>query len=159
MTTTIKSGIAEVKFARDPEDFFTGFLSKVAPQTLAILQDTVRELERDAQRDWPVRQPKLIWEKKRVVGERPTTQGSVNKFETGYTVTASNEFVAFVRNAAPYAWAIKMGVESVNKQGQDINLSLGARVANEVMFKPAKKQANRVAEALASDLTDGIKRS
>lgn len=159
MSKSIKSGIAEVKFSRDPDDFFTGFLSAVAPQTLRVLQDTVAELEAEAQRDWPVRQPRLIRKNGKVVGEKPTSQGSVNKFETGYAVSADNELVAFVRNNAPYAWAIKMGVESVNKRGEDINLSLGSRVANEVLFKPAKRQANKVAKALADDLTDGIKRS
>lgn len=159
MSKVIKSGNTQVTFSRDLDNFFTGFLSKVAPNTKQILEATVMEIEQDAMRDWPVRQPVLRRNQSgQVIGRQETTQRSYDKFETGYTATGRGEFIAFVRNTAPYAWAIKMGVESKNLRGQDINLSLGSRVANEVMFKPAKKASNRVAEALASDLTQEIKR-
>tara|TARA_R100000388_G_C7207802_1_gene142013 strand:+ start:316 stop:891 length:576 start_codon:yes stop_codon:yes gene_type:complete len=80
------------------------------------------------------------------------SQDSRGKLDRGILInTGSGEIVGFIRNTAPYAWAIKVGVNS------DSVLPLGARVCNELLWKPLKKDANKITRIIAKELTDAMK--
>ena len=119
------------------DDAFIDFLDEIAPNVRAIFDEVTADLMQHAQANWPVRQK--------------NSKGSVDDFERGITVT-SDSVSAYVRNTAPYAWAIKMGVDSKDRSGTAIMLPLGKRIAQEFLWSPAKKQTDKVAEALADDL-------
>ena len=81
-----------------------------------------------------------------------TSKGSKDKLYTELTIQGDDIF-ARVGNSAPYAWAIKVGVNT------DLPYSLGTSVSNELLWKPAKQKADRVVEILAAEMTQDIKRA
>lgn len=86
------------------------------------------------------------------------SKGSIDKFRTDLRIIGSGEVEASITNFAPYAWAIRMGVDSTTKGGAPIFMPLGRRVANELLWKPAKRQADKVADVVAEELLDNIRR-
>lgn len=144
---------AGIEIDTDLQDFYTGFLDKVAPNARKILTDEMEKIERDAKKDWPVRKPQIRKDKEgNVVFYREVTKGSWKMFERGFRITANGDFEAYLVNRAPYSWAIKFGVDSENNRGQDIIQPQGKRVADELMIKPQKKASNKIVKALADDL-------
>lgn len=144
---------AGIEIDTDLQDFYTGFLDKVAPNARKILTDEMEKIERDAKKDWPVRKPQIRKDKEgNVVFYREVTKGSWKMFERGFRITANGDFEAYLVNRAPYSWAIKFGVDSENNRGQDIIQPQGKRVADELMVKPQKKASNKIVKALADDL-------
>ena len=81
-----------------------------------------------------------------------TSKDSKNKLYTELTIQGDDIF-ARVGNSAPYAWAIRVGVNT------DLPYSLGTSVSNELLWKPAKQKADRVVEILAAEMTQDIKRA
>ena len=80
------------------------------------------------------------------------SQDSRGKLDRGILINmGSGEIVGFIRNTAEYAWAIKVGVNS------DSTLPLGARVSNELLWKPLKEDANKITRIIAKELTNVIK--
>ena len=153
MSTKITTKRAGIEIDTDLQQFYTGFLDKVAPNARKVLEDTLKKIEEDAVRDWPVRKPII---RKTAEGEvtffKKTSKGSWKKFERGFRILPGGVFEAYLRNRAPYSWTIKFGVDSENNRGQDIIQPQGKRVANELMIKPQRKAANKVVKALADDL-------
>jgi len=148
--TTKRAGI---EIDTDLQDFYTGFLDKVAPNARKILTDEMEKIEREAKKDWPVRKPQIRKDKEgNVVFYREVTKGSWKMFERGFRITANGDFEAYLVNRAPYSWAIKFGVDSENNRGQDIIQPQGKRVAQELMIKPQKKASRKIVKALADDL-------
>ena len=90
--------------------------------------------------------------KERLGNEASISQDSRGKLDRGLLIdSSSGEVVGFVRNTAEYAWAIKIGVNT------DSLLPLGARVSNELLWKPLKKDANKITRTIAREITDIIK--
>jgi len=153
MSTKITTGRAGVVIDTDLQQFYTGFIDKVAPNARAIIDGTLEQIEREAIRDWPVRQPEIRTDKDgKIVFFKRTTKESWKKFERGYRITPDGGFEGYLRNTAPYSWAIKFGIDSENNQGKDIIQPTGRRVATELMVKPQKKASKKVISALADDL-------
>jgi hypothetical protein len=152
MSLKITNGNAGIVIDTDLQEFYTGFLDKVAPNAKKIIDSSLEEIQRGAVRDWPVRQPEIREKDGKIVFFRITTKESWRKFERGYRITPDGGFEGYLRNTAPYSWAIKFGVDSENNQGRDIIQPQGRRVATELMVKPQKKQSKKVISALADDL-------
>jgi len=152
MITKITKGNAGIVIDTDLQEFYTGFLDKVAPHAKKIIDSSLEEIQRGAVRDWPVRPPEIREKDGKIVFFRITTKESWKKFERGYRITPDGGFEGYLRNTAPYSWAIKFGVDSENNQGRDIIQPQGRRVATELMVKPQKKQSKKVISALADDL-------
>ena len=127
---------------RQTEAAFLDLLDEIAPSTRKVFEEVTEQLMTHAQSNWPVR--------------KRNSKGSVNDFERGITSTADSVY-AYVRNTAQYAWAIKSGVDSVNRDQQPLIIPLGRRIAQEVLWSPARKEADRVAEALANDFAKRAK--
>jgi len=79
------------------------------------------------------------------------SKGSKEKLYTAF-VFSGDSIEAVVGNSAPYAWAIKVGVDT------DLPFSLGTKVSEELLWKPAKAKADAVAEKLAIAATDIAKK-
>ena len=137
-----KAGI-DISFnERQTEAAFLDLLDEIAPSTRKVFEEVTEQLMNHAQSNWPVR--------------KRNSKGSVNDFERGITVTSDSVF-AYVRNNAQYAWAIKSGLNSVNRNKEPLIIPLGRRIAQEVLWSPARKEADRVAEALADDFAKRVK--
>lgn len=202
MSTVIKSGQTQVNFSQDQTEFFTSFLRKIAPETAEILEATIKDLEQEAKKQWPVRHQsndrsdderlavaqqvkKLqqqgytrsraraasnnmlqrgqlnvgqLSDRERQQIREAKSKRSIDRFETTLTISPSGQVDAAVKNTAPYAWAIKMGIDSRTAGGGPIFLPLGTRVSNELLWKPAKKQAKKVASVVADEITKLIDR-
>ena len=73
------------------------------------------------------------------------SQDSKNKLERGILIDGE-DIVAFVRNTAPYAWAIKTGAYTLN------DLPLGSRTANELLWQPMKRAGDKLIRVIARDM-------
>ncbi len=79
------------------------------------------------------------------------SQDSKNKLERGVMIDGP-DLVAFVRNNAPYAWAIQTGRYTLN------DLAYGTRTSNELLWSPMKKAGDRLVDVLADDLINQAKK-
>ena len=190
----IKAGKSSVEFDSDPTEFFTSFLQRIAPETAKVLEETTREIEMEAKKNWPVNQSTRNEDRVLALREqrdRLRAQGysdnrarvaardmlergtldmslaqterreqpeskrphSVDMFRRTLTIQRNGTVVASVVNDAPYAWAIKMGMDSRTESGSPIILPLGVRVSNELIWKPAKKKVKPVANVIADEIT------
>jgi hypothetical protein len=64
----------------------------------------------------------------------------------GIRVNQKFELVATLNNDAPYAWAIKVGANS------DTDMAFGTRISNELLWKPARKITDKIAESMANEI-------
>ena len=140
MANTFKSGKAAASFSSDLQSFYTDFLDKVAPNARKIIDSTLEDIEKEAKKNWPKREKK--------------SQNSFRMFQRGYRVDSSGAIVGFLKNTAPYAWAIKFGIDSQNSRGEAIIFPTGKRVSNELMVKPLIRVSKKVVQALANDIID-----
>lgn len=152
-----KTGNATVKITEDMEEMFLGFLKTVAPNASKIMEDTLQEIEREAKKDWPKRQPIIRRDSQGdITFFRETSKKSFQMFRRGIRVTARGDIEVYLKNTAPYSWAIKFGEDSRNKDGKQIIQPQGRRVATELMVKPLNKSTRKVVKALAEDLMKRI---
>jgi len=79
------------------------------------------------------------------------SQDSKNKLERGIMIDGS-DIVAFVRNNAPYAWAIKTGQYTIN------DLAFGTRTCNELLWQPMQNAGKKLVDVLADDLINQAKK-
>jgi hypothetical protein len=149
----LKSNRATIETDTNLQDFYTGFLDTVAPNLRRILDTTLKGIEKEAQKNWPVRQPIIRTDETgKVVFSKKTTKGSWKMFERGFRIVEGGNIEAYLRNGAPYSWAIKFGENSQNNRKQQIIMPVGKRAATELMIKPQEKETDKVVKALADDL-------
>ena len=113
-------------------DFTEKLLKTAAPQTFKIIEQEFSKILQEARADWPVR-----------------AKGSKNsraKLSMGVRLSADGSVIAYIENTAEYAWAIRAGKDS------ETSVPFGKRVADELLWKPSKKSANRIAKSLADEL-------
>lgn len=136
----VKSGSTTADVSPELAQSIEKTLNALAPETKATIENAIDKIYQEAYREWPVR-----YHKKR-------SGDSKNKLEQGIILDISDGSVyGFVRNTAEYAWAIRVG------KNTRIDLPLGARVSNELLWKPVKKLADPIAEALANEIMRLIK--
>ena len=131
-----------------PENLMSTFenvLNDMIPDTKRELTNIVEKVEKDARQDWPIRRTKD--------GKKhPKSKNSKNKMYTEVIVSTQFEIIARVGNDADYAYAIKVGART------PIDLPLGRRVSNELLWKPMKKQTNRIVKTLKDETTKLMKK-
>ena len=118
--------------------FAEQLLRTVAPDAARIIESAFDEIYTTAKQQWPVR-------------KKGRSKRSRDKLKTGIRITSTGQLSAYIENTAEYAWAIKVGVDT------DTYLPLGKRVANELMWKPVKKQTKPIMQAVASDIVKRLK--
>jgi hypothetical protein len=184
----VKNGNMSIDVDGLAKDIFLDVLKNIPGDTVRILEDVTEEIYQDAYNAWPVRKPvstdSLTAESKvRVTARnmakknsnytlkralaasykmqrlgtlrppefRITSNDSKNELYTGF-IFSQGTLEAVVGNTAPYAWAIKVG------EGTNLPYALGTRVSNELLWKPAKKKANKIAEDMADAALDTLKK-
>ena len=136
----VKSGSTTADVSPELAQSIEETLNALAPETKATIENAIEKIYQEAYKDWPVR-----YHKNR-------SKDSKNKLERGITLDISDGSVyGFIRNTAEYSWAIKVG------KNTRIDLPLGARVSNELLWKPTKKLADPIAQALAQEITKLLK--
>ena len=151
---TYTKGNASVSIDQDMQKLFSSFLSQVLPNASKIMEDNLKKIEHEAQQEWPKRKPRILrnQETGAVVWYKETSKGSYRMFERGTKVDSKGNLVVYLRNNAPYSWAIKFGVDSENYRGQDILQPQGRRAATELMTKPMTRTSRKVVRSLTDDL-------
>ena len=146
----VRSGNAVINASPELTDLVETLLSKALPQTREELNRSIDRIYRNAKNNWLVRQPSF-YQRDGVLIKRERTKGSIDKLQKGILIEGE-DLVAYVRNNAPYAWAIKIGGKSKNKAGALSSIEEGRRLSNELLWKPVQRSADDVAESLANDL-------
>lgn len=115
-------------------EYVDKLLDKVAPQTKKLIEKEFEKILDNAKTEWLVREKK--------------SKHSKEKLKMGIRVNRNFELVATLSNSAPYAWAIKVGENS-----KDTIVPYGKRIADELLWKPARKITNKIAESMANEIT------
>jgi len=142
---TIKSGNSTVILPSNLMSTFDNVLDKIIPETRKELSEMVDRIEKEAVANWPVR-------RRKDGSINPNSKNSKGKIYTEVIIGTNFEIVARVGNDADYAWAIKVGART------KIDLPLGRRVANELLYKPMRKNTNKIIDTLATETTKLMKK-
>tara|TARA_R100001440_G_scaffold40604_1_gene60345 strand:- start:2396 stop:2968 length:573 start_codon:yes stop_codon:yes gene_type:complete len=84
------------------------------------------------------------------VPSKAISENSKAKLQKRFRIQG-DELIIEIVNTAPYAWAIKAG------RGSTGNTPYRKRVSNELLWKPVRKSADKIAQKLAADLMREIK--
>jgi len=122
-------------------DLILETLKKAEPIILSVLEDETEKLAKSSEDNWLVRQSKY--------GQ---SKGSKFAHRTGIRILPPYTIEAFVENTAEYAWAIKIGAES------ETNLRRGQRLADKVLWSPAKQQADKILQRIAMETIKNLRR-
>mgnify|MGYP003679379174 FL=1 len=134
------TGRGEVKIDPEMSKIIKASLDSVS-EIAKTLEKEVRDLKEHSESQWLIRQPKF--------GE---SKGSKFKHRFGLRIIPPYTIEAFVENTAPYAWAIKVGKTSRT------SLRQGQRLADKVLWGPAKKRANKLAKKSLEEMIKKIQR-
>lgn len=116
-------------------------LRSAEPIIMLILETEVEDLKEQSEKGWLVRQPKF--------GESKDSKG---KHTTGIRIIPPTSIEAFVANTAEYAWAIRVG------QNSKTSIPKGRKIADELLWKPAKKNADRIVMEIAKRTVRQLKK-
>ena len=139
-------GKSSIEITGPQRELFEQALREVAGSTMKVLEDEIDKRVKFARKNWNVRGNKPIqkkngsWYTVKQISER-----SVDKFTDGIRIIEGG----FFRNTAPYAYAIKAASYSKRDNGSASTVSEGKSVAEETMWKPAKKNVNKLVKKLA----------
>jgi hypothetical protein len=144
-------GKASIEITGPQRELFEQALREVAGSTMKVLEDEIDERVEFAKKNWIVRGNRPIqknngtWYTIKQESER-----SVDKFSDGIRIVQGGKAIeGFFRNDAPYAYAIKSASYSKRDNGSASTVAEGKRVAEETMWKPAKKNVNKLVKKLA----------
>ena len=150
----ITSGNASVEFSGGMTDVFLGAIKTILPNAEKIMTESLEEIEREAIKEWPKRKPRRSYNKRTGVWTvKDESENSWDKFERGIRVDPDGSIVVFLKNTAPYSWAIKFGQDSRNKDKKPIIQPQGKRASQELLVKPLRKSSRKVIKALTLDLS------
>ena len=139
MKVQYKDGLATIDIDGAAQAMVLAMIRETAPIVMRELEAEVERLEANARSKWPSRQKRY-----------GRSKDSKDKFEVGIRLIPP--FVqAFVANRAPYAWAIRAGAES------DTPVKKGARVADVLLWQPARRGADRLAKRTAQKMMKASK--
>ena len=113
-------------------DFTEKILKTAAPKTFALIEKEFSKVLEEARADWPVR--------------KKGSKNSRGKLGMGVRLSADGSVIAYIENTAQYAWAIRAGKDS------ETSVPFGKRVSEELLWKPSKKAANKIARSLAKEI-------
>ena len=134
-----KSGNTQVNMSDDVIKGFENIVKKMLPETKKAIDQILDKLENDARQRWLVREE--------------NSKGSREKIYSEIVITPNLELVAHLGNSAEYAWAIKVGVDPQNSR-----LNMDRRLADGLLWAPAKKASNKIAKIFADEVAKQMKR-
>ena len=126
-------------------------LREVAPMTMEIIERELDERVEHAKKNWLVRGNRPVQRKDgSFYTVKQESKRSVDKFTQGIRIVDGGKAIeGFFRNNAEYAYAIKAASYSKTDDGAKTILGEGAGVADETMWKPAQKAADKLVKDLA----------
>lgn len=134
-------GKSSIEIAGTQRDLIMSTLRKAEPIVMWILDAETQKLKEDSERGWLVRQSKY-----------GRSEDSKGKHRTGLRVIPPSTIEAFVENTAEYAWAIRVGRDSKT------SIPKGRKIADELLWKPAKKNADRIVMEIAKRTVRELKK-
>lgn len=144
-------GKASIEITGPQRELFEQALREVAGSTMKVLEDEIDERVEFAKKNWivrgnrPIQKTNGTWYTIKQQSER-----SVDKFTDGIRIIQGGKAIeGFFRNDAPYAYAIKSASYSKRDNGSASTVAEGKSVAEETMWKPAKKNVNKLVKKLA----------
>jgi hypothetical protein len=144
-------GKASIEIKGPQRELFEQALREVAGETMKVLEDEIDTRVKEAKENWIVRYGKPITTKTgRTFIKKEKSKRSVDKFTNGIRIVQGGKAIeGFFRNDAPYAYAIKPASYSKRENGSPSTVAEGKSLANETMWKPAKKNVNKLVKRLA----------
>ena len=156
------SGRWGVEISESYRQVFEQILSTAAPETTQALIDATEELYELAYREWPV-SPKTRRERNDGTVEwvdrweyRTGRRDKKSKFHLTRGIAiekGGTEIIGFVRNMAPWSWAVVWGMRSGG-----LGRRLGAKVGRDLIIKPGKKLGPKIAKIILDELVKAGKR-
>jgi hypothetical protein len=134
-------GKGSIEMTGVQKDLIESTIRSAEPIMSTILKSVVEEIANNAEKNWLVRQRKF--------GRSKDSKGQIS---TGFRVIPPNTIEAFVENTAEYAWAIKVGSTS------ETNIPEGRRLADVLLWTPARKQANNIVWEIARKTVRNIRK-
>ena len=142
MAKTLKygKGKSSIEIEGTQRELIMTLIKQAEPILIDVLEDTVENLSKQSEQAWLVRQPKY-----------GKSKGSKFQHSTGLRIIPPYTIEAFVRNNAEYAWAIKVGRQS------ETNIRQGKRLADVVLWQPAKAEAQKVVQKVALEVVKKLR--
>lgn len=144
-------GKASIEISGPQRELFEQALREVAGETMKVLEAEIDTRVKDAKENWIVRYGKPITNKSgRTFIRKEESKRSVDKFTNGIRIVQGGKAIeGFFRNDAPYAYAIKPASYSKRENGSASTVEEGKNLAEETMWKPAKKNVDKLVKKLA----------
>ena len=145
-------GKGSIEITGPQKELFEQALQEVASHTIKVIEEELDKNVDYAKKNWNVRygQPVISKKSGRTYIRKEESKGSVDKFYTGIRIlNGGKQIEGFFGNDAPYAYMIEAAEYSKRKDGSPSSVSQGANVADETMWKPAKKKVNKLIAKLA----------
>lgn len=133
-----RSGKVQVNIDSELASSFENVVNNLLPKTRKAVDEILDRIENEARKRWLVREK--------------DSKGSREKIYSEVYISPNLELVAIVGNTAPYAWAIRVGVDE-----QNTGLDMKRRLADGLLFSPMKKATNTIADLFAEEYTRLIK--
>jgi len=145
-------GKASIEITGPQRKLFEQALREVAGETMKVLEDEIDTRMAEAKKNWIVRYGKPITTKSgKIFVRKEESKRSVDKFTNGIRIVDGGKAIeGFFRNDSPYAYAIKPASYSKRENGSPSTVAEGKSLANETMWKPAKKNVNKLVKKLAN---------
>ena len=144
-------GKSSIEITGPQRELFEQALREVAGSTMKVLEDEIDERVEFAKKNWIVRGNRPIQKRNGTwYTIKQESERSVDKFTDGIRIIQGGKAIeGFFRNDAPYAYAIKAASYSKRGNGSASTVAEGKSVADETMWKPAKKNVNKLVKKLA----------
>lgn len=151
----VKSGKVQAKINSSFDDGIMNLIRKCLPDGVKVFEENLRDIEKYARDNWLVRQPvkpvrddegniKISKNGKPRIRKQSPSKRSIDKFRMNARIVQSGEIEVFLENYSPYAFAIKTGIDSKGRNGKEVFLVLGKRIARELLYSPQSKQSRKV---------------
>lgn len=125
-------GRGSIEITGELQDLIMRALKNSHPDIMRQMEEGIKKVEEGAKRDWPVRQAKY--------GESQDSKGQIT---SGFRIVPPSTVEGFIRNSAPYAYAIKAGRDSTT------SVARGERVVEALIFEPFGIESERIMDEIA----------
>ncbi len=144
-------GKASIEITGPQRELFEQALREVAGETMKVLENEIDTRVKEAKENWIVRYGQPITTKSgRTFIRKQQSKRSVDKFTNGIRIVQGGKAIeGFFRNDASYAFAIKPASYSKRANGSASTVAEGKNLALETMWKPAKKNTNKLVKKMA----------
>lgn len=145
-------GKGSIEITGPQKELFEQALQEVAGETIKVLERELDDRVEHAKENWNVRYGKPVVNKRTgaTTIKKEESKDSIDKFYTGIRIlNGGRQIEGFFGNSAPYAYMIEAADYSKRKNGSPSTVAIGENVSNETMWKPAKKNVNKLIKKLA----------